>query len=168
MGSPVSSNLFLVILGVLLDEFLLIVRYVLERMNRIGRAGGHAGATIDAAFRIHVHLGGGLKAGFLGLGMDAIGGADFNTKGVLDAGIGNYIGHDESISADGMSLLPSSGTSVRTCLDPSGDWDHTELCVKEIKEMEACEQRNAGQSRAFSITSNCDDGHRKRRLRRFK
>jgi len=114
MGSPVSSNLFLVILGVLLDELFLIVRHVLERMNRIGRAGGHTGATIDAAFRIHVHLSGGLKPGFVRFGVDAIGGADFNTEGVLDAGIGNYVGHDESISADGMSVMTSSETSVRT------------------------------------------------------
>ena len=37
-------------------------------------------------------------AGLIALGMDAIGRANLNAQGVFDAGISNYIGHDESVS----------------------------------------------------------------------
>src|SRR6202035_5348 len=39
-----------------------------------------------------------LETGFVLLGMDAIGRADLDAKGILDARISDYIGHDESIS----------------------------------------------------------------------
>ena len=38
------------------------------------------------------------KVGLVQLGMDAVGGADVDAEGVLDAVISNYVGHDESIS----------------------------------------------------------------------
>ncbi len=100
MGYPLVVNkLFLVIFGVLLNEFFLVLWHILKCMNRVGSAGGHAGAAIDAAFRIYIHLSGGLEAGFVCFGMDTVRRADFNAEGIFDTGIGNYIGHDESISA---------------------------------------------------------------------
>jgi hypothetical protein len=83
---------------VLLDEVLLVVRQVVEGMNRIGCTGRNASAAVDAAFRIHIHLSCSFELGLILLGMNAVGGADFDAEGVLDAGISDYIGHDKSIS----------------------------------------------------------------------
>jgi hypothetical protein len=71
--------------GVLLDEFFLIFRYILKRMNRVRCAGWHTGTTVNAAFGINLHLGRSLKAGLVLLGMDAIGWADLNTEGIFNA-----------------------------------------------------------------------------------
>ena len=68
-------------------------------MDRVGGASGNACATINAALGIDIHLGRGLEGGLVLLGMNAIGRANLNTEGVFDAGISNYVGHDE------MSLL---------------------------------------------------------------
>jgi hypothetical protein len=43
-------------------------------------------------------LSGGFKLGLVLLGVDAIGGANLDAQGVFDAGISDYISHDESIS----------------------------------------------------------------------
>jgi hypothetical protein len=43
---------------VLFDEGLLLVRHVVERVDRIGSADRNAGATIDAVLRIYEKLGG--------------------------------------------------------------------------------------------------------------
>jgi len=88
----------LVKIRVLLDEVLLILGQVLESMNRVGSARRNAGAAVDAALRIDIHLSRSLEARLVLLGMDAVGGADFDAEGVLNAGISNYIGHNESIS----------------------------------------------------------------------
>jgi len=88
----------LVEVRVFLDEFFLILGQVFESMNRVGSACRNAGAAVDTAFGIYIHLSGSFEAGLVLLGMDAVGGADFDAEGVLDAGISNYIGHDESIS----------------------------------------------------------------------
>src|SRR5579872_3543230 len=42
--------------GVLLDEFFLFFRHVVEGVNRIGGAGRNASATVDAALGIYIHL----------------------------------------------------------------------------------------------------------------
>jgi hypothetical protein len=43
-------------------------------------------------------LSGGFKTRLVLLGMDAIGRADLDAERVFDASVGDYIGHDESIS----------------------------------------------------------------------
>lgn len=83
---------------VLLDEFLLLVRNVFERVNRVRRAGWDTGTTVDAALGIDVHLGGRLVAGLVLLGMDAVCWANLNTEGVFDAVISNYISHVDQFS----------------------------------------------------------------------
>jgi hypothetical protein len=83
---------------VLLDEIFLLLRHIVEGMNRIGRADRDTGAAVDAAFGVHIHLSGGFETRLVLLGMDAIGRANLDAEGVLDAGISDYIGHDESIS----------------------------------------------------------------------
>jgi hypothetical protein len=67
-------------------------------MDGVGGTCGDASAAVDASLRIDVHLSRGLVAGLVRLGVDAIGRANLHTKGVFDAGISNYIGHDESVS----------------------------------------------------------------------
>ena len=72
-------------------------------MDRVRGASGDASATVDTAFRINVHLGRILKGRLVCLWVDAISGTHFDTKGVCDAGIGNDVSLDESISTNGMS-----------------------------------------------------------------
>src|SRR5215471_441088 len=84
--------------GVLLDELFLVLGHIFERMNRVGGAGRNACAAINAALGINVHLRSGFETRLVLLGMNAIGWADLNTKGIFNAGISNYVGHDESIS----------------------------------------------------------------------
>jgi hypothetical protein len=83
---------------ILLDEILLILGQVIESMNRVRSACRNTGAAVDATLGIYIHLSRSFEAGLVLLGMDAVGGADFDAEGVLNAGIGNYISHDESIS----------------------------------------------------------------------
>jgi hypothetical protein len=90
--------LLLVIGSVFLDEFLLVFRDIFQCMDRVGGASGNACATINATLGIDIHLGRGLEAGLVLLGMDAIGRANLNTEGVFNARISNYVGHDESVS----------------------------------------------------------------------
>src|SRR5579883_1360227 len=73
----------------------LVFGQLVDRVQRVGRADRDTGAAIDAAFRIHVELSDGLKLGFVFLGMDAVGRAHIDAEQVLDAGIGNYVSHDE-------------------------------------------------------------------------
>src|SRR3954453_16556675 len=119
--------LFLVASRVLLDRFFLIFGNVLKIVNRGRGAGGHTGATVDAAVGIHIHLSGGFALGLVCLRVDAVGRTDLDTERVLDAGISNYIGHDKSISADGMSSVGSSVSSLRTSVRSIGDCGHIEL-----------------------------------------
>jgi len=81
--------------SVLLNEFFLVFRYIFERMNRVRGAGRNASTAIDAAVGINVHLGGRFEPRLVLLGMNAIGWADLNTEGILNARISNYIRHDE-------------------------------------------------------------------------
>lgn len=90
--------------GVRLDEILLLFGHIFERMNRVGGADWDAGAAVNAAFGIHVHLSGGFEARLVGLGVNAIGGADLDTERIFDAGISNYVSHDESFSWNEHSL----------------------------------------------------------------
>lgn len=78
-----SRELLFEIRGVLLDEFLLVLWYVLKGMDRVGGASRHtdtADTAVNTAFRINVHLSGSLKARLVLLGMDAIGWAGLNAE----------------------------------------------------------------------------------------
>jgi hypothetical protein len=87
-----------VIVGsVLLDEYLLLFCKLVQGMDGIRGANGHARAAINAAFRIHIHLRRLLKTCLVLLGMNAIGRADIGTECVLDTGISDYIGHDSAL-----------------------------------------------------------------------
>ena len=44
------------------------------------------------------HLSRSFELGLVLLGMDAVGGADLEAQRIFHAVIGNYVGHDESIS----------------------------------------------------------------------
>lgn len=90
--------------GVFLDEILLLFGNIFERMNRVGGAGWDTSAAVNAAFGIYIHLSGGFEAGLVGLGVNAIGGADLDTERIFDAGISDYISHDESFSWNEHSL----------------------------------------------------------------
>jgi hypothetical protein len=83
---------------VLFDELLFVLRQIFQRMDRVRRTGGNAGAAIDASLGIDIHLSLAFETGLVGLGMDAVGGANLDAEGILNAGISNYIGHDESVS----------------------------------------------------------------------
>jgi hypothetical protein len=83
---------------ILLDEIFLFLRYIVKGVNRVGGAGRNAGATVNAAFGIDIHLSGGFELRLVLFRVNAVGGANFNAEGVLNTGIGDYIGHDESIS----------------------------------------------------------------------
>jgi hypothetical protein len=95
----------LVIGRVFLDEVLFVLGDIVDGVNRIGGAGGNAGATVDAALGIDVHLSRSFELGLVLLGVNAIYGAGLDAEGILDAGISDYIGHDESISRNEMSTL---------------------------------------------------------------
>jgi hypothetical protein len=68
---------------------------IFQRLDRVGGASGNACAAVDATLGVDRHLGRGLEAGLVLLGMYAIGRANLNTEGVFNARISNYIGHDE-------------------------------------------------------------------------
>lgn len=63
---------------VLVDERFLLVRQIVNRLDRSGGADRNAGAAVDAAVGINIHLGRRLKTGFILLGMDAVRGADID------------------------------------------------------------------------------------------
>jgi hypothetical protein len=83
---------------IFLDEFLLFFRHIFEGMNRIGPAGGNAGAAVEASLGIHIHLSGGFEPRLVLLRMDTVGGAHLDAKRVFDAVVSNYLGHGESVS----------------------------------------------------------------------
>lgn len=102
--SPINTASVLKECCVLLDEVLLLLGHILQRMDRIRGACRNAGAAVDASLGIDIHLSCGLEAGFVRFGVNAIGRANLNTEGVFDAGISNYISHDESVSWMSTSL----------------------------------------------------------------
>lgn len=79
--------------GVAGDEFLLLLGQVLHWLNGIRSAHGHAGAAVNAALRIHIELGCGLKLGFVLLGMNAVRGTHVHAQFVFNAAAGNYVSH---------------------------------------------------------------------------
>ena len=98
-GTGQSSSRSMLVKGsIFLNQIFLVLRHIVDGMNRVGGASRNTGATVDTTLGIHIHLSGGFETGFVPIGMDAIGGADLDAKGILDAGISDYIGQDESIS----------------------------------------------------------------------
>jgi hypothetical protein len=83
--------------GVFLDEGLFVLGDVVYGVDRIRGADRDAGAAVDTLHRIDKELSRRFEAGFILLGMDAVGGANIDAEGILDAGIGDYIGHDEDL-----------------------------------------------------------------------
>jgi hypothetical protein len=80
--------------GVALDEPLLLLAQIVHRMDRVGSGDWHARPTIDATVGINIELRRRLERCFIFLGMDAICGASIDTNHILNAGSGNYEGHD--------------------------------------------------------------------------
>jgi hypothetical protein len=81
--------------GVFGDELFLVFGHVVESVNRIGGAGRNAGAAVDTALGVDIHLRGGFKLWLIRLRMDAVSRANFDAKRIFGAVIGNYVGHDE-------------------------------------------------------------------------
>lgn len=104
-----QERLLLVEGSVPLDEFLLLFRHIFQSMNRVRGTGWNAGATVDTAIGIYVHLGRSLEGRLVLFGMDTIRGADVNTQRIFDAGISDYIGHDESVSWNEQFRFAHSG-----------------------------------------------------------
>ena len=156
-----GRSLLLIKIGVFLDELLLLFRHIFERVNRVGGASGNACAAVNAAFGIDIHLGRGLEGGLVLLGMDAIGRANFNTEGVFNARIGNYIGHDESVSWNEHFRL-AQDQSKRG----GGKWAViliTCWCASARNQLTTELFLGATAKPRFmmiEITKNCDGGHR--------
>ena len=62
------------------SKLLFLFGQFVNRMKRIGGANRDASSAIDAALRIDVKLSGGLKLGFILLGMNAVGRADVTQR----------------------------------------------------------------------------------------
>ena len=116
---------------VLLDEVLFVLRDVVQGVNRVGGADRNTGTAVDAAIRVHKHLGRRLEGGLVLLGMDAIGGADIDAEGVFDTGISNYVGHDEIGLQDEMSTSGSLKVSVGGGEASGRDFRHRRVCADE-------------------------------------
>jgi hypothetical protein len=82
-------------LGVFYGELFLVLEQIIDRMYRVRCTDGNTGSAIDAAIRLHVKLSGGVKLSFIRLRMNAVCWAHVHTKKIFDAGVRNYIGHDE-------------------------------------------------------------------------
>jgi hypothetical protein len=59
--------------------------------------------------------------------VDAIGRANLDAEGILDAVVSDSIGHDESISENGMSIVARSMVSVGSRRQMIGDSGHRRM-----------------------------------------
>ena len=98
--------------GVLLDELFLILRYVIQRVDRIGGTRRYAGSTVDALFRVDIHLGYAFELRLILLGVDAICRAHLDAQRIFDTAISDYVGHDESVSRGKGAYLPPTQQGV--------------------------------------------------------
>jgi hypothetical protein len=99
-GTEVRPNLAELIFeigGVASCELLLVFGKVFDGKNRFRRANGHTSAAVDALNGVDKKLSGGFEAGFILLGMNAISGTHIDAQGVLNASVGNYVGHGETL-----------------------------------------------------------------------
>jgi len=168
MGHPRvgGTGSVLVECGVLLGEFLLVLGHIFEGVNRIGGAGRDAGATVDAAFGIDVHLSGGFELGLVLFRVNAVGGANLDAEGVLDAGISDYISHSESISGmkDEMRAFGSLRKECKKEPKEKAVISITGGCAPTGQEarwpgVSLTTSGNRG-SQMMMITRNCDHHHR--------
>lgn len=79
------------------DKLLFVLRDIVDGKDRIRGAGGNTRAAVDALRWVNKKLFRFLETGLILLGVNAVGGTNIDTEGILDAGVGNYIGHDESL-----------------------------------------------------------------------
>lgn len=121
-----TLKLLLEMRSVLLDELLFVLREIFERMDRIGGACRHAGATINTTLRINIHLRYRLEIRLVLLRMDTVGRANFDAKGIFDAIISNYVGHDESVSRESERLRLASEPVYEVLQTACRDPDHTQ------------------------------------------
>ena len=123
----------LIVGRVLLDEVLLILRHIVEGMDRIGGAGGNTSATINTALRVHIHLSRRFKAGLVLLGVYAIGGTDLDAERILDASVTKHAGHDEFNLQNEMNTASSLSASVRNAPGAGRDFDHLRMCASKAR-----------------------------------
>ena len=83
--------------GVGFCELLLVIRKIFLRIDRVRRASWNASAAVNASGRINKHLRGDLEFGLVFLRMNAVGRADIDAKRVLDAVVGDDVGHEEQL-----------------------------------------------------------------------
>ena len=81
--------------SVAFDEGLLVVGDFVFGVDGIRGADGDARAAVDALHRVDKELSRFFETGLILLGVDAVGGANIDAEGILYAGIGDYVGHDE-------------------------------------------------------------------------
>jgi hypothetical protein len=84
--------------GIFLNEIFLVLGNIVDGMNRVGGASRNTVRHSRYNPRDPHTSEWRLRNRVRPAGMDAIGRADLDAKGILDAGISDYIGHDESIS----------------------------------------------------------------------
>jgi hypothetical protein len=77
------------------SEFLFLLRQFIDGMKRVGSTDRDASSAIDTALGVNVELSHGLKPGVIFFGMNAVGRADVHAQKVFNAGVGDYISHDE-------------------------------------------------------------------------
>lgn len=65
-------------------------------MDKVRSANWHTGSAVDATVGLDVELRHGFEFRFILLGMNAIGRAYLYAEEILDAGVGDYISHDEN------------------------------------------------------------------------
>jgi hypothetical protein len=75
------------------NELALVRRDLVEREERVRGANRETSAAVDAAGGIDVHLRGVVVSGLIAARVDAIDGAGLNAELVLDAVVGDYVGH---------------------------------------------------------------------------
>lgn len=102
-----GSILIRKVFRVLGREMFLIFRQIIDRVNRVGSASRHAGSAIDAAVGLDVQLSCRFKLGIVFFRMNAVGGADVNTKKIFDTRVGDHISHDEVFLSLNWSLATS-------------------------------------------------------------
>src|ERR1700693_1743319 len=75
-GTGQSSFRSMLVKGsIFLNEIFLVLRHIVDGMNRVGGASRNTGATVDTTLGIHIHLSGGLETRVVLFGVGPIGGA---------------------------------------------------------------------------------------------
>jgi hypothetical protein len=93
-------------LCVLHSEWFGVFAQFVDGVDGIGGTNRHAGSAVNATLGVDEQLGRGLEARVVFLRMNAVGGADVDTKEIFDAGVGNHIGHDGFLDGELESCDP--------------------------------------------------------------